>query len=143
MLVLIKVWLFRSYYTTCYVTEDVLMLQDEQCYKLIGLKVGECYDIDIGYISLPEVKRKKYTTNALFLQPFLKECSIYHTYRTNVVRNIEKLCKYPRNGMVFLKLILEPPDKEIIDYAWYVICNKFILLLRALCYSCSKELVTT
>ncbi|CAK1590097.1 unnamed protein product [Parnassius mnemosyne] len=117
MKVLIDIWLFRSSYTTCLLTEEGFMLPDKHFYKSIGVNVGDCWDVDIKQ-KISQAKKLKFVANALFLQPFVKECIIFNIYRAKVVKNINKFCGNINNGTVFLKLILEPPDKEIIDYAW-------------------------
>ncbi|XP_068623815.1 uncharacterized protein [Battus philenor] len=118
MRVFINVWLFQSPYTICYITEDVFMLPHEQHYKTIGVKVGECYYIAVEESHISRAKKIKLGVNALFFQPFVKECLLSHNFRANVVRNIYQTCQIPHYKTVFLKLILEPSDKEIIDYAW-------------------------
>ncbi|XP_013167541.1 PREDICTED: uncharacterized protein F58A4.6 [Papilio xuthus] len=117
MRVFMKLFLFRRPYTVCYITKDVFMLPDELFYKEIGLNIGDCYD-DIGTLTLRRTKRVKFTINALFLQPFLKECVIFDAYRYNVIKNVYQKSHNQLNEPIFLKLILEPPDQEIIDYEW-------------------------
>lgn len=112
-----KVRLFRSPYTIFFITEDLSILPDEQYYKSIGVKIGDCCELEID--GEDEVQKKlRVKTNALFLQPFVKECVNSDVYRSNVVSHLNRLGGYPACGTVFLKLILEPPDTEIIDYAW-------------------------
>lgn len=116
MQVVTKVRLFRSPYTIFFISEDVSVLPDEQYYKSIGVKTGDCCEFEIDG---EEAKKKlKLRVNALFLQPFVKECVNSDVYRSNVVSHMNRLGGYPECGTVFLKLILEPPDTEIIDYAW-------------------------
>ena len=117
MQVVAKVRLFRSPYTIFFLTEDLSILPDEQYYKSIGVKIGDCCELEID--GEDQVKKKlTLRTNALFLQPFVKECVNSDVYRSNVVSHLNMLGGYPECGTVFLKLILEPPDAEIIDYAW-------------------------
>lgn len=121
-----KVFLYRSPYTICYMTKDRIILPDSQSYKSIGIKrnasdlnVGDHIEVKSDLKTEASCKRLlKLNTSALFLQPFLKECINSDVYRINVIRYINKLSGYPNSGTVFLKLILEPPDKEVIDYAW-------------------------
>lgn len=118
MQVIAKVRLFRSPYTTCYISEDDLLLPDSQCCKLLGVKCGE----DSGDVQVLEKtekkKRVKFVASAFFFQPFVKECLNSDIYRGKVLLHLNTLCGNPLNGTVFLNLILEPPDKEVIDYAW-------------------------
>lgn len=117
MQVVTKVRLFRSPYTIFFISEDVSILPDEQYYKSIGVKTGDCCEFEID--GEEEVKKKlKLRANALFLQPFVKECVNSDVYRSKVVSHLNRLGGHPEGGTVFLKLILEPPDTEIIDYAW-------------------------
>ncbi|XP_045454280.1 uncharacterized protein LOC123663656 [Melitaea cinxia] len=119
-----KVYLYRSPYTICYISQDRLLLPDEYSSKSIGVKVNtsdfNLDDTEIKNDNTKELNKKnlKLSTTALFLQPFLKECLNSEVYRTNVLRNLKKLSSHPNSGTLFLKLILEPPDKEVIDYAW-------------------------
>nr|XP_034828099.1 uncharacterized protein F58A4.6 [Maniola hyperantus] len=118
-----KVRLFKSPYTVCYISEDRIVLSDEYSCKSIGVRAdtGDCSFVDQNELNEEkESSRKilKVYTNALFLQPFVKECLNSNVFRTNVLRYLYKLCGYPNSRTVFLKLILEPPDKEVIDYAW-------------------------
>lgn len=119
-----KVRLFKSPYTVCYISEDRIALSDEYICKSIGVRAdtGNCSLVDQNRSKNEEkessTKILKVYTNALFLQPFVKECLNSNVYRTNVLRYLYKLCGYPNSKKVFLKLILEPPDKEVIDYAW-------------------------
>lgn len=119
-----KVYLYRSPYTICYISQDRILLPDEYSSKSIGVKVNtsdfNLDDTEIKNDNTKELNKKnlKLSTSALFLQPFLKECLNSEVYRTNVLRNFKKLSGHPNSGTLFLKLILEPPDKEVIDYAW-------------------------
>ncbi|XP_026494498.1 uncharacterized protein LOC113399565 [Vanessa tameamea] len=116
-----KVHLYRSPYTICYISEDRLTLPDEYSYKSIGVK-NDTNDSNIGdqNVNILDLNKKnlKFSTSALFLQPFLKECLNSNVYRINVLRNLNELSGHPNSGTLFLKLILEPPDREVIDYAW-------------------------
>lgn len=118
MQVIAKVHLFRSPYTICYISEEDLVLPDTQCCKLIGVKCGD----DANDLQIQEKTEKqkhlKFVASAFFLKPFVKECVNSDVYRGKVLLHLNKLCGYPLNGTVFLNLILEPPDKEMIDYAW-------------------------
>lgn len=119
-----KVHLFKSPYTVCYISENRIALPDKQSCKSIGVRAetGDCSLIDQNEHKKEEKEssRKilKVSTPAIFLQPFLKECLNSIKYRTKVLSYLYKICGYPNNRTVFLKLILEPPDKEVIDYAW-------------------------
>lgn len=117
MQVLTKIRLFRSPFTTFYISEDFSVLPNEQCYKDIGVKIGDCCEVQVEH-EIPTARLLKLRTNAFFLQLFVKECLNSDVYRYNVVRHLNKISGYPLDGTVFLKLILEPPDIEIIDYAW-------------------------
>lgn len=117
MQVVTKVSLFRSPFTIFYITEDFSVILNDQCYKSIGVeKVGDC-ELEIND-QIPAKQVLKLRTNALFLQIFVKVCLNSFVYRCNVIDNLYKLSGDPKDGAVFLKLILEPPDREIIDYAW-------------------------
>lgn len=119
-----KVRLYRNPYTICCITEDRITLPDNNSCKSIGVKcdisslsIGDCIEIEYE----PPNKDKnilKLSTTALFLQPFLKECVNSNIYRKNVIAYLNKICGYPNSGTVYFKLILVPPDKEVIDYAW-------------------------
>ncbi|XP_075983888.1 uncharacterized protein F58A4.6 [Anticarsia gemmatalis] len=117
MQVLTKIRLFRNPFTTFYFSEDFSVLPDEECYKSIGLKIGDCCEIQVDDV-IPASRLLKLRTNAFFLQLFVRECMNSDVYRKNVVSHLNELSGYPIDGTVFFKLILEPPDTEIIDYAW-------------------------
>ncbi|XP_030037876.2 uncharacterized protein LOC115453325 [Manduca sexta] len=120
-----KVSLYRSPYTICYISEDFFVLPDEQIYKNVGLEAGDCCEIKITDERTRKRKYLKLCTSALFLKPFVKETARSPAFRANLLSNLNKSSGYPSSGTVFLKLVLEPPDKEIIDYAW----NERILTL--------------
>ncbi|KAJ2940288.1 hypothetical protein O0L34_g11862 [Tuta absoluta] len=117
-----KVRLFRSPYTICYISKDHIVLPDEKTYKSIGVNTGDCFEdieeIGDGKVTYNRKNKLKCTTSALFLQPFLKECLNSKVYRSKVLAHLNMLSGNPDSGVVFLKLILEPPDRELIDYAW-------------------------
>jgi hypothetical protein len=117
MQVIIKVRLFKSRYTICHITEYNLLLEDIECYKPLGINCGDCAEVIVDE-KRDKNKKLKLVTNALFLQPFVKECFNSDVYRGNVLVHLHKLCGYPENGTVFFNFILEPPDKDIIDHAW-------------------------
>ncbi|XP_052738812.1 uncharacterized protein LOC112056964 [Bicyclus anynana] len=118
MQLVIKVYLFKIPYTVCFISEDSITLPDECICRSIGVRADNdgCRIKD----QKKESSRKilKVYSSALFLQPFVKECLNSDVYRTNVLRNLSELCSHPDSRTVFLKLILEPPDREVIDYAW-------------------------
>lgn len=116
MQVVTKVRLFRSPFTVCYISEDVCVLPNKEHYKSLGVKSGQPHEYSIG--DNTKYKALKLVANAIFLQPFVKECLNSDVYRTNVVTHLNERCGNPESQTVFLKLILEPPDLEIIDYAW-------------------------
>ncbi|CAB3220162.1 unnamed protein product [Arctia plantaginis] len=117
MQVLTNIRLFRSPFTLFYISEGFIIFPNEECYKSIGVKVGDCCEISVDD-KIPDAQVLKLRTSAFFLQLFVKECQNSSTYRHNVVTHLNKLSGYPLDGTAFLKLILEPPDTEIIDYAW-------------------------
>ncbi|KAI5642642.1 hypothetical protein NE865_05409 [Phthorimaea operculella] len=125
-----KVRLFRSPYTICYISKDHIVLPDERTYKSIGVNTGECLedieDIGDGKVQNNTRNKLKCTTSALFLQPFIKECLNSKVYRSKVLAHLSMLCGNPYSGVVFLKLILEPPDRELIDYAWNERINRLV-----------------
>ncbi|KAF9796668.1 hypothetical protein SFRURICE_010639 [Spodoptera frugiperda] len=99
MQVVTKVRLFRSPYTIFFITEDLSILPDEQYYKSIGVKIGDCCELEID--GEDEVQKKlRVKTNALFLQPFVKECVNSDVYRSNVVSHLNRLGGYPACGTV-------------------------------------------
>ncbi|CAG9559018.1 unnamed protein product [Danaus chrysippus] len=119
-----KVYLFRSPYTICFISEDSVTLSNEGKYKSIGVNVIKKKVISGDELSknvnVRSSNRKilKLSTTALFLQPFLRECLNSNIYRTNVLLHLNKLSEETNSRTVFLKLILEPPDREVIDYVW-------------------------
>lgn len=120
-----KVRLYRKPYTICCITEDRITLPDSHSCKSIGVKcdisnlnIGDYIEVKYEPILNEDKNILKLTTTALFLQPFLKECVNSNVYRKNVITYLNKVCGYPNSGTVYFKLILVPPDKEIIDYAW-------------------------
>lgn len=117
MQVLINIRLFKRHFTVFYMTEDFSVLPNEQYYKSIGVKVGDCCEVHLDD-KIPAHRLLKLRANALFLNLFVKECLNSNVYRINVVSYLHKLSGYPEDSIVFLKLILEPPDPEIIDYSW-------------------------
>ncbi|XP_063832965.1 uncharacterized protein F58A4.6 [Ostrinia nubilalis] len=109
-----SVRLYRRPYTICYVSEEGLVIPDTQCCKLLGIECGYGdYYYDSGYRN-----KLKFVATAFFLRPFVQACINSDEYRYRVLLHLHKLCGFPEDGVVFLKLILEPPDKEIIDYGW-------------------------
>ncbi|KAJ0173247.1 hypothetical protein K1T71_011423 [Dendrolimus kikuchii] len=119
MQIVAKVILYRNLYTICYITEDSVIIQDKQCCKALGLKNSECDKTgDIENVKTIQGKSLKYTATALFLKPFVFECMNSDIYRAKVLTYLTTISGCPANGTVFLKLILEPPDSDIIDYAW-------------------------
>lgn len=117
MQVVIKILLYRVPYTVCCISDDCLVIPDKQYYKLIGLKAGDCHDIPDIDENACRRGALKCTTNSLFLQPFVK-CLMSDIYRTSVILHLNKVCGWPESRTVVLRLFLEPPDHEIIDYAW-------------------------
>lgn len=125
MQLITKVHLYRKPYTICCITEDRITLPDSHSCKSIGVKcdisnlnIGDYIEVKYEPILNEDKNILKLTTTALFLQPFLKECVNSNVYRKNVITYLNKVCGYPNSGTVYFKLILVPPDKEIIDYAW-------------------------
>ncbi|XP_072934234.1 uncharacterized protein F58A4.6 [Epargyreus clarus] len=116
MHLLINVCLFNRPFTVCYITEEYLTFSNEEGYKSIGVKEDSNSCIHLN--DEKAGKKCKLKASALFLQPFLKECLNSEVYRTNVLKNFNRLSGSPKDSVVFLKLILEPPDKEVIDYSW-------------------------
>lgn len=111
-----KLRLFESPYTTCYISEDCFLLPDEQYYKAIGVNIGDCCEIKLA--KEDQVKTLVYKVNALILQPFVKECVKSEIYRTRVLEFFNKLAGNLASGVLCVLIILEPPDKELLDYAW-------------------------
>ncbi|KAM3963850.1 uncharacterized protein ACR2FA_001886 [Aphomia sociella] len=117
MQVVTTIYLYGAPFTISYISEDGLALRDKELYTLLTLESGDNSETQDVHKDI-NGKMLRYRTNAFFLKPFMKECQNSDVYRANVVIHLNKLCGYPENGTVFLKLILEPPDREIIDYAW-------------------------
>ncbi|XP_038215863.1 uncharacterized protein LOC119835229 [Zerene cesonia] len=121
MQLVVKIRLFRSPFTICYITEHNVILPDEHS-KCIGINFAsgdqnyECNKIHIENENKLNRKTLGYKTTALFLQPFLRECVYSDVYRRNIIRYLNEISG--NSGTVFFKLILEPPDKEVIDYIW-------------------------
>ncbi|XP_059048209.1 uncharacterized protein F58A4.6 [Achroia grisella] len=124
MQVIINIYLYRSPYTICYICDEGLVLPDKEICRLLALGPDNS-GIQDTIQEHQDGSRWKLIVNAFFLKPFLKECHKSDVYRTNVVSHLNKISGYPENGVVFLKLILEPPDQEIIDYGW----NERLLIL--------------
>lgn len=120
MQVIIKIMLYSNPYTFCYITEDSVIFLDKQCYKALGLKKKDHVEAgDIENVkTATDGKSLKYTATAFFLKPFVYECMNSDIYRLKVLSYLNSLSGFPEKGSVFLKLILEPPDSEILDYAW-------------------------
>lgn len=116
--VVINVHLFGIPYTTFYISHYSVVLSDKRCYKWFRLGAGDCPAVLDEYYKIARRSGLKFVASAFFLKPFVQECQESDIYRYNVLRHLNELRGYPENGIVFLKLILEPPDKEIIDYAW-------------------------
>lgn len=108
--------LFDSPYTLCYISEQRFVLPGEKYYKDIGVNVGEC--CEIGLSKEDKSRTLIYKVNALILQPLVKECVKSEIYRAKVFEFFYKLAGNPARGLLYALIILEPPDKEIIDYAW-------------------------
>ncbi|XP_063368970.1 uncharacterized protein F58A4.6 [Cydia amplana] len=114
-----KIRLFCSNYTICYMSEELFVFPDKKYYENLGVKSGDAWELDIERCDGDrKTKSLKMVVNALFLQPFVRECLNSKTYRTNVVNHLNQRCGNTENGTAFLKLILKPPDSEVIDYAW-------------------------
>lgn len=124
MQVVTQVYLFRSPYTICYINEEVVVLANEELYKVLSLNHITYPDKENEVSSDIVRKRLRLVVGAYFLGPFLKECSNSEAYRHNVIDRFKKVSGHD-SGTVFLKLILEPPDQEIIDYAWLVFIDYF------------------
>lgn len=123
MSIVTEILLFRKPYTTCYISNEQFILPHRKYNISIGVKsdIHVCKVVDVpGNESNEENSKKifKVKTNALFLQPFVKACLNSSVYRENVIRHLNNLSGIPGEGVIHLKLILEPPDKEIIDYEW-------------------------
>lgn len=116
MQLIAKLRLFDSPYTMCYISQECFLLPDEKYYKAIGVNAGECCEIELA--DEDKVKPTVYNVNALILQPFVKECVKSEMYRTKVVQFFNKRAINPASGVLYVLLILEPPDKEILDYVW-------------------------
>ncbi|CAH0402868.1 unnamed protein product [Chilo suppressalis] len=117
MQIITKVRLYRSPFTICYISEENVLLPDVKSAEILGIKCGDSNEVQVND-KRDKRNKLKFAVSALFLQPFLKECLSSDVYRGNVLINLHKFCGFPKNGTVFLKLILEPPDRELIDYAW-------------------------
>lgn len=117
MQLIIKIRLYGKFYTVCYISEDELLLPKPIFYKLLGLKVeNDSKDDLFSIVQLEKTLRLK--TSALFLYPFVHECYNSKVYRIKVLVHLYQLSQKKEDDIVFLKLLLEPPDKEILDYAW-------------------------
>lgn len=115
MLVL-KIRLYVKPYSICYITEEGCLFPDESLSKVLGLQTTSPCTVDVEDY---QVKRRfTLVTNSLFLRPFLRECLISKVYRMRVLENVTNTCGYSANEPAFLNLKLEPPDREILDYAW-------------------------
>ncbi|XP_026755060.1 uncharacterized protein F58A4.6 [Galleria mellonella] len=117
MQVITDIHLYHNLQAICSISDEGLVLPDKELYRLLSLES----DISVIHNDINEDhkgKRLRFIASAYFLKPFLKECLNSDVYRANVVMHLNRLSGYPENGVVFLKLILEPPDQEIIDYAW-------------------------
>lgn len=108
MLLVLKIWIYGKPYSMYYLSEEgfVLSVLQSSSYSSIDIedKVTRKY--------------KCLVTSALFLQPFIRECLTSEVYRICVLENIKQLFGTTANGTVFMKLKLEPPHREILDYAW-------------------------
>ncbi|XP_022115067.2 uncharacterized protein LOC110993216 [Pieris rapae] len=115
----IKVDLFHTPFLIIYVTEECVSFSEENSYLRLLSSFG---DLRIAKKNNTEerkgrhCKSLKFILSALYLQPFMRVCANSKVFR----RNINNLFELSGNKSerTFLKLILEPPDKEIIDYAW-------------------------
>ncbi|CAK1541797.1 unnamed protein product [Leptosia nina] len=129
MQIVTKVRLFNSPFTVCYINEDHISLPKEHA-NTIGIAKAKYNTIPDGDHNNKEDKRSEYRrafqikTTALLLQPLLKACYNSHMFRRNIIRNLVQLSGN-ESETILLKLKLEPPDKELIDYAW----NERILYL--------------
>ncbi|XP_013184061.2 uncharacterized protein LOC106129908 [Amyelois transitella] len=119
MQVVTQIYLFRNPYTICYINEEVVILANDELYKVLNLNQKAYPDKDNDKEGSSDVVRKRLrlVVSAYFLGLFLRECGNSEAYRHNVVERFKTVSGYD-NGTVFLKLILEPPDQEILDYAW-------------------------
>ncbi|XP_041972029.1 uncharacterized protein F58A4.6 [Aricia agestis] len=121
MLLLVKVNLYNSPFVLFEVFKEDLIFYDVEVLKMIGLRTNSAIielDDDTKSERIKSTKKcLKLRANGLFLQPFVKECINSEIYRCCVINRL-KQCEMNLNTRVFLKLILEPPDKEILDYAW-------------------------
>lgn len=117
MRVVLKIILYRNPYTICYISDEYLVFPEKQYYKCFGVEAGSCCVEPDNQDKDGKNSALRYTTNALFLQ-YLVTCLMSDVYRTNVVMNLNRRCGWPSSKTILLKLVLEPPDKEIIDYAW-------------------------
>ncbi|XP_045522573.1 uncharacterized protein LOC123713110 [Pieris brassicae] len=119
----IKVDLFHTPFLIIYVTEECVSFSEENSYLRLLSSFGDLritikINTEVG--NNDDTRRRckslKFILSALYLQPFMKVCANSKLFR----RNINSLFELSANKSEtsFLKLILEPPDKEILDYAW-------------------------
>lgn len=113
-----RVQLFRRTFIIFYTTEDYIILAEKnhnlRLFKSDGLKIDKNSIIEDRTLNC---KRVKLNVSALFLKPFLEVCTHSKVFRRNIISNICELSTIKCENAVF-KLILERPDKEILDYAW-------------------------
>ncbi|KAL4714506.1 hypothetical protein ACJJTC_017569 [Scirpophaga incertulas] len=117
MQLMIKVTLYRKPYTIFYIYFEYLPLLEVHTCKFVFEKSADSIKViqeGDGYLR----RKLRLTASALFLQPFKEACLRSEVYRRNVLMNLHKLFINRETGTVLLNLKLEPPDKEIIDYAW-------------------------
>lgn len=106
MKITLFVYLFKKIYKICDITRKRILFEDE-------------FDIFFDkFESFHIPKSLVYVTNAYFLQPFTKALINSTIYRVNVIRNMYQKSGILKSKLLFVSLELEPPDKEIIDYAW-------------------------
>ncbi|XP_047524072.1 uncharacterized protein LOC125062299 [Pieris napi] len=114
----IKVDLFHTPFLIIYVTEECVSFSEENTYLRLLSSFGDLRIAKKINTEDRKGRRKslKFILSALYLQPFMKICANSTLFR----RNINNLYELSGNKSEtrFLKLILEPPDKEILDYAW-------------------------
>ncbi|CAF4802901.1 unnamed protein product [Pieris macdunnoughi] len=114
----IKVDLFHTPFLIIYVTEECVSFSEEINYLRLLSSFGDLRIAKKINTEDRKGRRKslKFILSALYLQPFMKICANSTLFRRNI--NILYELSGNKSETSFLKLILEPPDKEILDYAW-------------------------
>lgn len=114
-----KIRLFGEPYTVSYISEDDVVFPNAEVYKALGFESHNSCDIFVNSEDDSSGRKPlRLVTSAHFLRPFLRECIQSDIYRWKVLTHLRELSGIPDTETVFFKLILDPPDKELIDYAW-------------------------